>query len=974
RLGKLVLPPLENGFGAVRVVPRAFNKSNALVVAGADPAGLEKTLTYLSRNFPYFDGYGDGRLQLRDASEGLERFLKGENGAAEAYFAAEFRKLVDGLKDRDLENLKVECLIPRENSAFEDELRKTASSLKDVPVEVRASAMTGARKLFEKEQAFSWEADDALAVVREKLAAGENRPGSVRVSLGLSESPDVRRRLKAQIEAELKDLRKAEKVEVEVLSAYKQGFFWLLEKVVPALKGKPVAQVVIQFSEETEDFARPKRFYAEPTRWLQELYPVDEFLAKELALPLDRIHFEMVPAGEPVYRAVALDPRNAPLFEQTFSPRLREIPYLKLLPEWGTVRVTGGWVKIEADGAVIADEVLPTDLERIWTFYQEEGLAPLHAQILKKTGNAPTFSKQPYFKQIRAEVWASEPDYRLGLDEEIVSSLEALHDEIYFDTLDFLRGITEIDAETDLPEDTSRFSAPGSVFPVIHPSTEGGPPKIKLTAEDWLAATPQMTLTWKERDRDEAGRNIVFPALRPKSTSLPGLLYNGLEERIELLSFELEFERESDYAAVIDLLAAYRDLKDKGALNAALSFPKLNGLALGLKCQDMSKEERIPVSPPSPPAGEPSPGPLLPGQAVVDTAKIHSPEMVLEAVRRLSASPRLRTYTGGISYEGRPVPVLEAFLPLGPYVSIPRLIAHKPTLYLSGRQHANEVSATNYILKLAELLAADKAFGDRLRRMNFVLHPMENPDGAALAYDLQQLTPFHSLHAGRYSALGLDIGTMTGAARPLLPEAGVRRDLNAKWFPDIHLNLHGYPSHEWVQAFSNYSPYLFRDYWIPKGWFAYVRGLTLPIYERHKAAGEEIRSFVVSEMNADPGIRESNEKFYDRYFRWATRWQPHLAFLELYDGLNLYAKRRGSTESRLSPRSQVTYHEETPELMDETARGAWLDFLSTQGLAYLKAHINYLEQAKFEVVRIEEESQDRVRIQFLRGRPGTSKK
>ena len=973
RVGKLVLPPLENAMGLVRVVPRAFNKSTALIVAAADPAGLEKTLGYLSLNFPYFEGYGEGRPQLSDAAADVERFLKGEKGAAEAHFAAELRRWLEGIKDRDLETLKVEFLLPQKSPAFEDEVRKIASALKGPAVEVRTEAMTGAKKLFEKERAFSWEADDALALVREKVEPPPNPGETFRVSLGLSESPEVRLRLKKQLEAELGEKWKTDSLEVEVLSAYKQGFFWLFEKVLPALKGRPVAQVVVQFAEEKEDFSQPKRSYAEATRWLQELYPVDEFLARELALPLDRIHFEMVPSGGPIYRAVALDARNAPLFEQSFSPRVREMPYLKILPEWGKVKVTTGWVRVERGGAVLVDETCPTDLERLWSFYQDEALTPLHAHILKKTGNAPTFAKQPFFKQLRVEVWASEPDYRLGLDEEIVSSLEALHDEVYFDTLDFLRGITEIEPETEAPEDTSRFSAPGNVLPVIHSSTEGGPPKIKLVAEDWLASSPQMTVTWKEPDRDESSRKFSFPAFKPKSTAVPALLYNGLEGRIELLSFELEFEREADYSALIDLLASYRGLGESGSLAAPLSFPKLQALAFVLKCKDLLKEERVPVVPPAATAAEPAPPPPPPGQAVVETTKILSPDMVLEAVRRLAAFPSLRTYVAGTSYEGRPVPVIEAFSPPGPYVSVPRLITQKPTLYLSGRQHANEVSATNYILKLAELLATDKAYGEYLRRVNLVLHPMENPDGAALAYDLQNLTPFHSLHAGRYSALGLEIGTMTGASRPLLPEAAVKRDLTSKWAPDIHLNLHGYPSHEWVQAFSNYSPYLFRDYWIPKGWFAYVRGLTLPIYGRHRAAGDAVRSFIIAEMNADPRIKESNKKFSDRYFRWATRWQPHLAFLELYDGLNLFAKRRGSTESRLSPRSQVTYLEETPELMDETARGAWLDFLSTQGLAYLRAHLNYLAQAKFEVVRVEEEIQDRVRLQFLRGRPGEIK-
>jgi hypothetical protein len=61
-------------------------------------------------------------------------------------------------------------------------------------------------------------------------------------------------------------------------------------------------------------------------------------------------------------------------------------------------------------------------------------------------------------------------------------------------------------------------------------------------------------------------------------------------------------------------------------------------------------------------------------------------------------------------------------------------------------------------------------------------------------------------------------------------------------------------------------------------------------------------------------------------------------------------------------------------IVQRPGRGAWLDFLSLQGLSYLRAHLKYLAQAKYETVRFEEEVQDRVRIQFVRGRPGTVKK
>jgi len=126
-------------------------------------------------------------------------------------------------------------------------------------------------------------------------------------------------------------------------------------------------------------------------------------------------------------------------------------------------------------------------------------------------------------------------------------------------------------------------------------------------------------------------------------------------------------------------------------------------------------------------------------------------------------------------------------------------------------------------------------------------------------------------------------------------------------------------------------------------------------------------------MKANERISASNRKFYDRYYRWATRWQPHMNNLEIYEGVNLYAKRRSSRESKLSARRRTTFVEETPELMDETAHGAWLEFLCQQGLSYLRAHIKYLAQVKYEISRFEEEIRDRIRIQFSRSRPGQSR-
>ncbi|OGD29515.1 MAG: hypothetical protein A2V57_05780 [Candidatus Aminicenantes bacterium RBG_19FT_COMBO_65_30] len=972
KTGKLKLPTLEDSNGLIKVVPKAFGKSSALVVHAAGQPGLDRTLSYLSRTFPYFGDYGEGNPQLADLAADLDKLLAGEKGAAEAFLMNTVEKAAAELKGRDLESVEAELLLPGSNGPFEEAVRGVLrASAGSAPVSVKASSLKTGRTVFDKEKAFTWEVDDAKALLKEKLRAlvdTAGKSGGIDVSLGVSESPAVREKVRKEVEAFLGESG-FPAAAVEVLSAYKPGFFWLTERILPALKGKGVHRLTIRFAEEREDFTRPKRAYAEPGRWLQELYPVDEILSRELGIPLERVEFETGGPGGPVYRIEAVDDKGAVLLEQSFTPRTRAIPLSNVLPEWGTARTTCGWLRVEAGGTVVCDVPLETDLEKFWGFYQEDVLKAVVGHVRKKTGEEPTFSKQPYFKRLLVDLQASEPDYRIGLDEEIISSLEAIHDEIYFDTLDLLRGITRFDPEDkDIAADTSRSSAPGNVLPSLHPSLEGGPAKARVVLEDWPAPAPQVVLRWKEKGHDPVSRKVVFPTLKPKDTRATELVFDGRSGRVGNIVFESEWEKEADYLTVIETLGAWRKLFEAGLLGDTLSFPQLDGVTVRLRWQTQEKDERLPVV--FVPGANPAPlVPPRPDEILVTTRDIISPAMAGDIVRRLSALKAVRSYIGGRSYEGRDVPVLELYLPLEKYVSLPRLVTFKPTLQVVARQHANEVSSTNYLLRFAELLARDPEAREALKKMNFVFQPMENPDGAELAYGMQQNEPFHSLHAGRYGSLGVDIGYQTGT-KPLLPEAAVRTRLYDRWLPDIFLNLHGYPSHEWVQPFSNYTPYLFRDYWIPKGWFTYFKALNLPIYGEHREAGKALMKLIAEELGANAEIAASNRKLYDRYERWAGRWAPHMNALEATDGVLIFAKRKGPTENRLTPRARMTFAEQTPEVMDETATGDWLEFLCEQGLAYLRAHVKYFGRAGFQVVRIEEEGRERIRLTLVRGRPG----
>ncbi len=156
------------------------------------------------------------------------------------------------------------------------------------------------------------------------------------------------------------------------------------------------------------------------------------------------------------------------------------------------------------------------------------------------------------------------------------------------------------------------------------------------------------------------------------------------------------------------------------------------------------------------------------------------------------------------------------------------------------------------------------------------MHPVENPDGAAMAYELQKLTPTHMLHAGRYSALGMDVGSQVGQPDPLLPESLVRMRIWEDWLPDIYLNPHGYPSHEWVQQFAGYVPPGFRSYWSTRGWYTSVGGLRDPRYPEHADAIAAIRENIVREINSNADVREMNLRHQARYKRWAYGFAPYI--------------------------------------------------------------------------------------------------
>ena len=979
KIGKTRLDDLSAGEGEVHVVPRAFGNATATVVAGADPAGTLAASRYLAGRVPYLWGIRRGDLTCEDLAGEVTKFLAAKSGAGQAsQAAAEFTSVLDELKGKTIESFGAKLYIEKGDKALDAFLAAQAKAAVGpaATVTVVSQGATDPSTVFEDKLEIPWEVDEFRARVRADVLPKVKAGARVEIEARLSEPKPVRDGLAAEIAASIRQAGAAETT-VVVRSAYKQGYSWLTEEVLPALRGKSARSVRVRVAAFKPDLKKPFKFYTVPTRWLHELYPADEIFARDLGIPTSAFRLEIADEAKAIYEVEARDAGGRVVYAGAFSPKFVEREYLEKFPGWSRVEVTTGWIAARVNGQVVVDARIETDPERFWDHYQAKVLPRIYDDVMKVTGGKPTADKQPFFRDLDIEVSMSEPDEAIRVDEELVSSLEALHEDLYFVTLDFFgamgRTITK-----------NRLNAPGKVFPIVHPSRTGKPGEARILYAGNASAKPRVEITYKEKGADSPA--TISRELSRIDTTAPRVVRAvARDEAVSEIELQVEAKDDKEAARAVDAVDRLAGLQAAGLYKTSLSFDHVDRVALSVLLKDARTRRVIRNTGESAPSSART-APAGPASPQVRWDHIIGPEESERIVAALSASPAVHSLKVGQSYRGRDISAMEMTLPSpGELVSTAKLTAYKPTILVIGRQHANEVSSTSHILRLGELLATDPAYRKILEKVNVVLCPTLNPDGAAMAYELQKLTPTWMLHAGRYSALGMDI---TSRAVGLLPEAEVEGKLWRQWLPDIYLNPHGYPSHEWVQPFSGYVAPGFRAYWSPRGWYTMLSGLRDPRYPGQQEATAALREAIVREINRNAEVRAMCLRQQDRYRRWAAGFSPYVFGVEVYKDTMIYysdpetGEPRGSRRAAPSPPGeaarrpaiaawpQVTFMSGMTEAPDETAQGDWLSLVSKAGFSFLMAHVDYLAGGRYRVERIEEgAARDGSQLTMVRVRP-----
>ncbi|QRG70086.1 M14 family metallopeptidase [Brevibacillus choshinensis] len=609
--------------------------------------------------------------------------------------------------------------------------------------------------------------------------------------------------------------------------ANKSGLNWAMQEVLPAIKQLTgIRHIQVR----ARSFQSSEKHLDLVHRYLQELYPFDSILARELGLPLEQISLSLGnDADSPMFEVVAFDQEGRELEAWSWEGWVESLPYMPGQPKRGHVMVPFAGVRMYegATGSELASQSFPTNPYRFWKWYQGHVLP----QVLGQVGD---LAGVPKFSRLECHVGMDAVEKKVPHLEENSSVLEALHEDIYFYTL---HAMHDHGKKVGDPE----WDAPGGILPFMH---------VQRGVKPWASVSL-----------------YAFP-----SDHRVSIVYRGGGVEILTPHDQAYFRT----ARVTGMTAAETEW--------TFAFQGIEGALLEEQCGNWLAAA----------ASEPS---LIQRVAEGHGKKsIWEDVFVNEDVQQWLES-RMNQIPGNVtpldySLNGRWIWMTELFSSGTRSTLSARSEKHglyKPTFFINARHHANEVSSTNAALQLIEKIADDP---EVLESLNLVIIPLENTDGAALHAEMAKENPCWKHHAARYNACGLEFAKYRFQDGVSFGESRVYPKVWERWAPDIVLDDHGIPSHEWIQPFSGYnSPPRFPvSYWIPSARMYTIWRELIEASAVQREAYQSIRSHLTKRLDEDPQVAADNKDWLQTYRRWGNDFDPVHFPIELSNGSIAYTR------------------------------------------------------------------------------------
>lgn len=761
------------------------------------------------------------------------------------------------------------------------------------------------KELYRDSFSRSWEGDDLLALFREKVLPQVKEGDRVRISGRLSEDAGTRRGLEAKLAEEL--AQAGADAETEILCSFKSGYSWIEERVIPALQAKggaeKTAAVVIRFpyllnergddtfeDESTPNYGvhqdDPQKFFDIPTRWLQELFPVDELLAERLHLSVDAVTFVREDDLGATYQIDCIGEDGTVLHTDRFDVKYVEKKYMEKYPQIGKTHVTTGWLNAEINGETVLDERVVTDPEKVWSVLEYEIIPKLETYVTCRYGLEGLVEAQPLFHRLQINIQMSEPDRDLGYRQERISTAEAMQEDIYFYLLDWFKTYGERECGKELDN-------VGLIMPE---------PEIRCGAETDIEV-------------------ILYDDLAEGAQ----LCQNSIVEPIPEKEIQLQVERVSFENGVLCQYVSCKDA-DCGKKLVLLHEMVAEGIVDFYQHRPvtlcLAGGSRLVI-----PAHERTPSVLSEDEKnrLLDNRVIDY-EQYLELLRYYEGEAHVRLMPVETTYKGKKIFYLECIRrEEGICYSANKLKSERISAAFTARHHGNESSSLNGTFRLLERLLSDR--NKAMEKMNTVLVPFINIDGGTLHCQVQKKHPKWLCHPARYNSAGYEFRKDFENPDSKYGEARMLEKLWKQYLFDVITDNHGFEGHELCQPFSGYISPWYKSFWIPRAfYYGYIwYNGDLPHMEE---LGKRVRQRVCDVINGDEEIRSLNLVFAERFYKYAEKWFPDLFKLDRFDDVVFYW-----IDTRVKPRAanygirnpEITALDWTTELADETAVDSYME-------------------------------------------------
>jgi len=813
------------------------------------------------------------------------------------------------------------------NCYFNPKINEVDAKLLESYAPAKFQAYKDLKKVHEKEYDIAWEVDVCKEVLEQKLWSQVKPGDAVELLVVLSEDKETRAKLRDEF-ADIAASKSVKFLSSQVICAYKQGFSWLEEVVLPKLRySEKIDEIEIFFKPflapgasewQDEDGAVPtynnidtdneQKWFDLPIRYLQELYPIDDLLSAELGIEREKIIFsEYKGCGDTTYKVVArCDGEN--LCESTYKAFSHERNYIDTYPGMGKVHPGTGWILASVNGKKVVDERVETDVERVWRTYQEDILPFCRDYCLTKTDGKPTTDLQPFFAQMRLDIALSEPNEKLDIREDLFSSLDTLHEDIYFVGLDFFK-VYGNSTSGEI------FDAPGLILPVI--KKKYGKPYFKFTLYDQHGLEPRI----------DFGENCVKSKLDREDISVYIHEIKWIDDKlcpvIRVASVERGVDGGEVFDSIAQILTSFTKLLSEGKLSIGSKFKDISKVQFEVSWELELKSMAADITE----VPEPLKDMRIEDINILEDVMIGY-DQYLDIIEQLKRVPGLSAYVSGETYLGRDIYTIEFLPEFEGYISRTKRINQNPVLFINARHHANEPSATNAAFVLIKELLTKNEFADITKHLNIIIVPFENADGAAIHYELQKDNPTWILHIARFNAIGKEFYHEHFKDDTIHTEAKNLTKIWQSWLPDIMVDNHGVPTHEWAQQFSGYTSPSYKGFWLPRsllyGCFWTVKE---DCYKENISVAKKIEDIVADVIDGDDELKSLNKELQDRFAKYATRWMPRLFPADYYrDMINVwmafdYDSNHRYPSVRFPWITTVAY---TSEITDETAQGEYL--------------------------------------------------